>query len=340
MSHPLASGALASGALASAALSSGAPVSGALSRVVPELAADQTAADKTAADQMTSDQLCADQSLVAQLLAFVRAHSPLCVLTGAGLSVASGIPAYRDAAGSWQRPAPVQAADFLRSARARRRYWLRSLHGWPAFAAARPNSGHFSLVTLAAQGVVASVITQNVDGLHQTAGSQDVVDLHGCLNTVRCLDCAAIYHRADIQSLLANLNVGMLAMPAVQLADGDASLLAESDELLDAVRVPECGLCGGILKPTVVFFGDSIAPAVWHAADHRLSATRGLLVIGSSLSVYSGMRMCRRAHAAQLPIAALNRGWTRGDALLQLKLDAEAAPLLTALVVALGEGRP
>ncbi len=277
------------------------------------------------------------QLLAARLLGFVQAFSPLCVLTGAGLSAASGIPTYRDAAGSWQRTAPVQAADFLRSPRARQRYWLRSLHGWPAFAAAQPNAGHYSLATLQAQGVVSSVITQNVDGLHERAGSQNVIDLHGCLTSVHCLDCAAVYARAEIQGLLANLNAGLLDLQSRQLADGDARLLTESTELLERVRVPACALCGGLLKPSVVFFGDNIAPAVWRAADAALAGARGLLVIGSSLSVYSGLRMCRRAHAADVPIAALNRGWTRADALLQLKIDAEAGPVLAALVAGLTE---
>ena len=290
--------------------------------------------DGQAADHQPSGAVGGDvvQLLAAELSSFVRACSPLCVLTGAGLSAASGIPTYRDATGAWQRTTPVLAAEFLRSPRARQRYWLRSLHGWPAFAAAQPNGGHYSLVTLEALGVVSSVITQNVDGLQQRAGSQNVIDLHGCLTSVRCLDCAAVYPRAEIQGLLTNLNSGLLDGQARQLADGDASLASESAALLERVRVPACALCGGVLKPSVVFFGDSIAPAVWQAADAALADARGLLVIGSSLSVYSGLRMCRRAHAAQLPIAALNKGWTRGDALLQLKIDADAGAVLAAAV--------
>ncbi len=295
-------------------------------------AADHQASDHQAAGAINGDVA---QLLAAELLDFVRAFSPLCVLTGAGLSAASGIPTYRDAAGTWQRNAPVQAVDFLRSARARQRYWLRSLHGWPAFAAAQPNAGHYSLVTLEAQGVVTGLITQNVDGLHARAGSQNVIDLHGCLTSVHCLDCAAVYPRAEIQSLLANLNAGLLDLQSRQLADGDTSLLTESVELLERVRVPACALCGGLLKPSVVLFGDNIAPAVWRAADAALADARGLLVIGRSLSVYSGLRMCRRAHAAHLPIAVLNRGWTRGDALTLLKIDAEAGPMLAAVAAGL-----
>lgn len=272
---------------------------------------------------------------VAALRAFVSAHAPLCVLTGAGLSAASGIPTYRDAAGTWQRSAPVQAAVFLRSDRARRRYWLRSLHGWPVFAAAAPNVGHQALAELERSGLVHTVITQNVDGLHRRAGTRALVELHGSLDSVACLQCDAEYPRADIQSRLENLNHGLVRRPGTgvrQLADGDAQLDDdESDGVLAQVRVPACSLCGGMLKPRVVFFGDSIAPAVWAATDAALEQARGLLVVGSSLGVYSGLRICRRAHAAGVPVVAVNRGWTRGDGLLDFKVDADAAEALAAL---------
>lgn len=290
---------------------------------------------------------------VEALRAFVAAHAPLCVLTGAGLSAASGIPTYRDAGGSWQRAAPVQAALFLRSERARRRYWLRSLHGWPAFAAAVPNAGHAALVELERRGSVDTVITQNVDGLHRRAGTRALVELHGCLDTVACLDCDAVYTRADIQSRLENMNAGLpaarlrarprlpLQIPRKafepvqfeQLADGDAQLADdEHDDVLAQVRVPACSLCGGLLKPRVVFFGDSIAPSVWLATDAAIARARGVLVVGSSLGVYSGLRICRRAHALGLPVVALNRGWTRADDLLRFKVDADADATLAALL--------
>jgi NAD-dependent SIR2 family protein deacetylase len=267
----------------------------------------------------------------------VAACAPLCVLTGAGLSAASGIPTYRDAAGTWQRAAPVQASVFLRSDRARRRYWLRSLHGWPAFAAAAPNAGHAALAELERRGQVDTVITQNVDGLHRRAGTRALVELHGCLDSVACLGCDAEYPRADIQSRLENLNGALVSelaqRAALQLADGDAELEDdERDEVLARVRVPACTLCGGLLKPRVVFFGDSIPPAVWAATDAAIGRARGLLVVGSSLGVYSGLRICRRMHALGRPVAAINRGWTRADDLLAFKVDADAEAALTALL--------
>lgn len=287
---------------------------------------------------VTGEQVAAGTAVaqgdLAALCSFAAAHAPLCVLTGAGLSAASGIPTYRDAAGHWQRSPPILATQFLRSEHARRRYWLRSLFGWPAFAAAQPNAGHRALVALAQSGFVSSVVTQNVDGLHQRAGTKELVQLHGCLDEVACLQCAATYPRGDIQSRLETMNHALAARgrTVLLLADGDAELPgSEADSVLQTLRVPNCTLCGGVLKPCVVFFGDSIPPAVWAAADSALERARGLLLVGSSIGVYSALRVCRRAHGMGLPIVAVNRGWTRADGLIRFKVEADAATTLAAL---------
>jgi len=265
--------------------------------------------------------------MIDALRAFVDAHPRLFVLTGAGCSTASGIPDYRDAAGAWKSRPPVSFAEFTGSAASRRRYWARSLVGWRRVAAARPSLAHLALARLEHAGRIAVVTTQNVDGLHQKAGSRRVVDLHGRLDEVECLECGAVVSRHDVQALLEAWNPEHAARDAPAAPDGDARLAADPEGL----TVPDCPACGGALKPRVVFFGEGVPRGRVEAALAGLDGCDAVLVVGSSLMVYSGYRFCLAAAERGLPIAALNLGRTRADALLALKVEAECGAALQAL---------
>ncbi|HEX7684628.1 MAG TPA: NAD-dependent protein deacetylase [Trinickia sp.] len=262
------------------------------------------------------------------LTEFVERHERLFVLTGAGVSVASGIPGYRDLKGDWMRAQPIQWQAFRDSDHARRRYWARSMVGWPMVAAARPNAAHHALAQLGAAGRIERLVTQNVDGLHQRAGSADVVELHGSIGDVVCLDCGSRHARGAIQVQLLSENPGLADMTAAVSADGDAHLEWDA---LDLFRVPTCPSCGGMLKPDVVFFGENVPRERVAAASHALQGADAMLVIGSSLMVYSGYRFCQWAASAGTPIAAVNIGLTRADALLSLKVEAPCGDALAAL---------
>jgi NAD-dependent SIR2 family protein deacetylase len=264
-----------------------------------------------------------------RLREFVAAHADLLVLTGAGLSTPSGIGDYRDEAGAWKRRPPVELREFLQSGHARRRYWSRSLLGWPHFAAARPNAGHAALARLDRAGRLTGTITQNVDGLHSRAGHDGVVELHGRLADVSCLQCGARYSRADVQTRLVAANPDFAARVVEQRADGDAQL---TDEELGSFRVVDCPTCGGLLKPGVVFFGESVPRAVVDHALGLLDRASALLLVGTSVMVYSGYRFCRAAAAQHKPIVAINRGVTRADALLRMKVEDDCAAVLAQLV--------
>ncbi|RTL52254.1 MAG: NAD-dependent protein deacetylase [Rhodocyclaceae bacterium] len=255
---------------------------------------------------------------MASLAAFVRNHPSLFVLTGAGCSTASGIPDYRDAAGQWKRRQPVRHQEFVASEAVRRRYWGRSLLGWPILGDASPNAAHRALARLEEAGHIHHLLTQNVDGLHQKAGSRRVTELHGSIAEVICLDCGAVSPRRDLQERLAQGNGWLLEQAAhsPQAPDGDADI--ETD--FSAVAVPDCLACGGVLKPHVVFFGDVVPKHQVEAAMADLAAADGMLVAGSSLMVYSGYRFCLKAAELGKPIAAVNLGQTRADSLLALKL--------------------
>lgn len=222
--------------------------------------------------------------------------------------------------------------DFVRNPHARQRYWARSLVGWPRFACAQPNAAHRALVGLEAAGRVRLLVTQNVDGLHQKAGSRRVLDLHGRLDTVQCLDCAARFPREAFQRELAALNPAFAAPAAETAPDGDARLEHQD---VAAFRVPACRDCGGTLKPAVVFFGENVPAATVTRAYAQLAACDALLVIGSSLMVYSGYRFCRAARDHGKPIAAINLGRTRADGELSVKLNAACGEVLPRLLTAL-----
>jgi len=259
---------------------------------------------------------------------FVAKHRRLFVLSGAGVSTDSGIPGYRDADGNWQRRSPITAQEFLRSPAARRRYWARSMIGWPRIATARPNAAHRALARLERALAFTRLVTQNVDGLHQRAGSADVVELHGNLARVACLDCGAVHARDAVQRLLEDANRGFADARAPSAPDGDAGVDAAD---LDSFAIPPCPRCGGNLKPDVVFFGENVPRERVAAAMHALEEADAMLVVGSSLMVYSGFRFCERAAALAKPIAAINRGRTRADALFAVKIDESCGEALSAL---------
>lgn len=272
-----------------------------------------------------------------RLAGFLRAHPKLLLLTGAGVSTGSGIPDYRDAAGQWKRRPPITGQLFRGDPLQRARYWARSMIGWPLLATARPNAAHLAMADLQAAGRVSRLVTQNVDGLHQAAGSTDVIDLHGRLDVLVCLACAERTPRQPFQQRLLDANPDWLYRSAEALPDGDADL--ENVDFRSFV-VPACTRCGGMLKPDVVFFGENVPRERVDAVFAALAESDGLLVIGSSLMVYSGYRFAVAAQARDLPIAVLTRGVTRADALQPLKIEADCEAVLGAALRQLTEDAP
>jgi NAD-dependent SIR2 family protein deacetylase len=252
------------------------------------------------------------------LRAFIERHPRLCVLTGAGVSTSSGIPDYRDEHGEWKRARPVEFRPFMTDPKVRQRYWSRSTAGWPIIQHARPTAAHLALAQLESANVVALLITQNVDGLHQAAGSRNVIDLHGRLDLARCMHCGETQSRADLQLRLSADNPTWAQTPARAAPDGDADIENRDH---GSFVVPECLECGGILKPDVVFFGENVPRERVERAFDGVANTDALLVVGSSLMVYSGYRFAEAAAAAGKPVAAVNLGRTRADHLLTLKIE-------------------
>ena len=263
----------------------------------------------------------------ADLQAFVQQHAGLLVITGAGCSTDSGIPAYRDIEGAWMRPPPMTFQQFMGTQAARQRYWARSMVGWSMFSAGRPNAAHQALQSLESKGYTGLLVTQNVDGLHRQAGQSRLLELHGSLASVVCMHCNSRFDRADYQQQLLNENPAWADMTAVMAPDGDVDL--ETD--FSSFRIPACGSCGGILKPDVVFFGEAVPRPRVDAVYQALEQASAVLVVGSSLMVYSGYRFVRDAARQGKPVAAITLGRTRADAELTLKLYAACAPVLTAL---------
>ena len=267
--------------------------------------------------------------MTAELRDFIERHPRLFVLTGAGCSTASGIPDYRDADGEWKRGRPVMLEDFLRDAHWRKRYWARSVVGWRLMQRARPNDAHHALAALEADGRVVQLVTQNVDGLHQAAGSRNVIDLHGRVDVVRCIGCERRVPRALVQAELVRLNPEFAELAAAAAPDGDAEIEHRD---FAAFEVPSCDGCGGLWKPDVVFFGERVPPSRVEAAFAALERADGMLVVGSSLMVYSGYRFARAMADLGRPIAAVNLGRTRADELLTLKVSARCAEALAFLL--------
>ncbi len=264
-----------------------------------------------------------------ELREFLERHRRLFVLTGAGCSTDSGIPDYRDAEGAWKRAQPVMFRDFMDEALTRQRYWARSLVGWRRFGKAQPNDTHRALANLERRNGVGILVTQNVDRLHQAAGSTAVVDLHGRMDVVRCMNCAHRIPREEVQEELLQLNPEWTQLDARDAPDGDADL----DGLdFSRFKIPACGVCGGILKPDVVFFGERVPADRVTTAMQRLEAAEAVLVVGSSLMVYSGYRFVYAAAQSGKPIAAVNLGATRADDLLSLKVVQPCAAALAFLL--------
>ncbi|MEV5803564.1 NAD-dependent protein deacetylase [Streptomyces collinus] len=255
------------------------------------------------------------------------------VLSGAGISTESGIPDYRGEGGSLSRHTPMTYQDFTATAQARRRYWARSHLGWRTFGRARPNAGHRAVAAFGRQGLLSGVITQNVDGLHQAGGSAGVVELHGSLDRVVCLSCGAFSPRRELAERLALANPDFTPTAAGINPDGDADL---TDEQVGDFRVVPCTRCGGILKPDVVFFGETVPPQRVEHCRELVREAASLLVLGSSLTVMSGLRFVRQAAQAGKPVLIVNRDQTRGDrhALTRVALPLGAA--LTTVAARLG----
>lgn len=267
------------------------------------------------------------------LAAFVARHPRLFLLTGAGISTPSGIPDYRDADGAWKHSPPVQFTPFMQEPAVRQRYWARSMVGWRHFGRAQPNAAHRALSRLEQQGRVDLLCTQNVDGLHQAAGSREVLDLHGRLDSARCMRCGHRQPREAIQAELEARNPAWHEATGAMRADGDIDLSGDFSDFV----VPECPRCGGILKPDVVFFGEPVPRERVEAALASARRADAMLVVGSSLMVYSGYRFVEAAVAAGRPVAAVNLGRTRADAQLALKVVAPCDEVLPALLAQLGD---
>jgi NAD-dependent SIR2 family protein deacetylase len=256
------------------------------------------------------------------------------VLTGAGISTSSGIPDYRDSEGIRRGKAPMMYQEFLATPQARRRYWARAMLGWPRVRIAQPNQAHLALATLQHRQRISGLITQNVDTLHDQAGSQDVIELHGSLHRVLCLDCQRPSARDVIQRLMETENPYLAGVDAVQAPDGDTLLDPAFEQRF---RVPRCPHCNGErLKPDVVFFGENVAQATAARAMAAVEQAEGLLVVGSSLMAYSAFRLCKAMVEQGKPVIAINLGKTRGDELLQMKIAASCERLLPLLAERLG----
>jgi NAD-dependent SIR2 family protein deacetylase len=259
---------------------------------------------------------------------FIDKHQRLFVLTGAGCSTNSGIPDYRDADGNWKRVQPVTLQAFMGEEATRRRYWARSLLGWRRFGRAVPNDAHRALARLEQIGKSEVLLTQNVDRLHQAAGSKAVLDLHGRLDQVRCMGCENRIRREDFQQDLGRLNADWLDLDAADAPDGDADL----DMDFSAFMVPACAACGGVLKPDVVFFGETVPRDLVDKALAHLDGADGMLIVGSSLMVYSGFRFVQAAARMRKPIAAVNLGRTRADDVLTFKVEESCEAALAFLL--------
>jgi NAD-dependent SIR2 family protein deacetylase len=274
-------------------------------------------------------------SEVTTLLHFLHEHPRLVVITGAGISASSGIPTYRDRDGSWKHSAPITHQEFVNNPARRRRYWSRSLLGWPLVRDAVPNVAHRTLAQLEQLGHLDLLVTQNVDRLHQKAGSAKVVDLHGRVDRVRCMVCNKTNSRERVQQKLLHDNPHHNEQASAPRPDGDAEV---AEEVVEALRVPSCEDCDGVLMPDVVFFGGSVPKARVAECNEAVAAADAVLAVGSSLQVFSGYRFCRLAGQLGKPLAIINPGSTRADPLAKLKLFSDCEPLLQALAAGFSGG--
>lgn len=266
--------------------------------------------------------------IIDKLQQFIRHNPRLLVLTGAGISTASGIPDYRDEKGAWKLQQPMTFAEFTGSHRARQRYWARSALGWPRFDRAQPNEAHQALAQLESLGYIETLITQNVDRLHHLACHNTVIDLHGLLHEVVCLDCGAIMPRQQMQQALLKANPALTDITVRQAPDGDAQL-----KYFDfaSMVIPKCKECDGVLKPNVVFFGENVPRLRVKLSLQAQQRADALLVVGSSLQVFSGYRIVRNAVEQGKPVVAINLGETRADDLFLFQIRKYCGPVLTEL---------
>ncbi|MDX6738737.1 NAD-dependent protein deacetylase [Actinocorallia sp. A-T 12471] len=264
-----------------------------------------------------------------ELLADLVADGDVVVLSGAGMSTESGIPDYRGETGRSRPSSPMTFQTFVGGVEARRRYWARSHLGWRHMLRAAPNDGHRVVAELERRGLVSGVITQNVDGLHQAAGSGRVVELHGALDRVLCLGCGERTRRVDLDARLRAANPGWDARPTLVNPDGDVSL---TDAETVSFTVVDCAACGGVLKPDVIFFGETVPAGRVRECYDLVSDAGALLVLGSSLTVHSGRRFVRHAASHGIPVLIVNQGPTRSDPDALCRLDAPLGPTLLALL--------
>lgn len=263
------------------------------------------------------------------LAKFLSNTGSLAIVSGAGVSTASGIPDYRDRDGVRKHSRPIQYQDFVKNVDSRKRYWARSYVGWQRFSKARPNAAHHALADLEAAGKIDTLITQNVDRLHQSAGSRRVIDLHGDLRQVCCVGCGELESRSDYQQRLKSANPDWHAGVFRHKPDGDADL---ADESYGDFAAPGCVECGGIVKPDVVMFGESVPKKRVVDASAAVLRADALLVVGSSLMVFSGFRFARQAAEQEKPIVIVNQGRTRADEFATLKVDADCANVLATAI--------
>jgi NAD-dependent SIR2 family protein deacetylase len=265
-----------------------------------------------------------DEAALDEAVALLRGRT-VAVLTGAGVSTDSGIPDYRGEGAPVRNPMTFQ--QFLSGDRYRKRYWAGSHLGWRSFRSAEPNDGHRALARLEAAGVTNGVVTQNVDALHERAGSRRVVDLHGTVDRVVCLTCGQSFARDVVAARLAAANPWLDEPESVRLApDGDVEVAD-----IDGFVVPECTVCGGVLKPDVVFFGEFVPVERFAEARSLVVGAEALLIAGSSLVVNSGIRLLDQATRRKMPVVVVNRGVTKGDPRATVKIDAGTSETLTAL---------
>ena len=266
--------------------------------------------------------------LTDRLFELVAQSRSLVVLTGAGCSTESGIPDYRSPEGEWRRHKPVLFEQFRRSATVRQRYWARNYVGWPRMRNARPNGAHHALATMERLGLTERLITQNVDGLHQAAGSREVTELHGTTSMVVCLDCRERMTRHALQTMIDRMNDGWDPGSTRLAPDADASV---ADESIATFQAPDCPNCGGVLKPDVVFFGENVPRDIVDDCFATIDRADALLVVGSSLTVWSGYRFVRAASQRGIPIAIVNIGVTRGDEHASMKIEGRCGSVLSDL---------
>jgi NAD-dependent SIR2 family protein deacetylase len=291
------------------------------------------AADADAAPVAASAAGTDDAIEYAAALLDVVADGGVLVLTGAGISTESGIPDYRGPTGATRRHPPMTYQSFVGDEAARHRYWARGFLGWRQIADARPNAGHRALSELQRAGLLGTIITQNVDGLHQAGGAHDVVELHGGLDRIRCLDCGQATTRAELHERLRRSNPAFAPEVLAANADGDVDL---PDSALAGFVAPICPNCASTLvKPDVVFFGESVPPQRVARCYELVAAARSMLVLGSSLTVFSGYRFARAAARRGIPLMIVNQGATRADDLADIRVNAALGPFLSGLAARL-----